>query len=287
MLVAVPCTAAAAELVSNSSQPTLSPDDYTVSGGDVTLTGQTETVFKSGTITIGAGKTLTLQGAVDDSTLNGTVGYYGNGSINGAAGNLNIVSPGAYAAGIGHGDYTIDVNDLTIDSGNFGIYTATSGHKNITANNVVIKAGGDAIHLQGKNDSNISISANNISVTGGVGVRNSATDTSSDIRLSAVDTLSITATGDHPEAAAVDQIGKNIITLSGRDINITAAGANGEAINTGDGILNLNDSGALLWQRQGAFDFAHQVELARLFSAELEYSEDNMDAILDALAEME
>ena len=100
MLVAVPCTAAAAELVSNSSQPTLSPDDYTVSGGDVTLTGQTETVFKSGTITIGAGKTLTLQGAVDDSTLNGTVGYYGNGSINGAAGNLNIVSPGAYAAGI-------------------------------------------------------------------------------------------------------------------------------------------------------------------------------------------
>jgi len=47
----------------------------------------------------------------------------------------------------------------------------------------------------------------------------------------------------------------------------------------------LRTLGALLWQRQGAFTFAHQVELARLFSAELEYSEDNLDAVLDALAE--
>lgn len=49
----------------------------------------------------------------------------------------------------------------------------------------------------------------------------------------------------------------------------------------------LHTLGALLWQRQGGFTFADQVELARRFSAELEYSEDNLDAILDALAEIE
>ena len=41
--------------------------------------------------------------------------------------------------------------------------------------------------------------------------------------------------------------------------------------------------GAALWMTQGKFSFAQQVELARLFSSELEYSEDNMDAILEEL----
>ena len=41
--------------------------------------------------------------------------------------------------------------------------------------------------------------------------------------------------------------------------------------------------GAVLWTSQGEFSVAQQVELARLFSSELEYSEDNMDAILEEL----
>ncbi len=41
--------------------------------------------------------------------------------------------------------------------------------------------------------------------------------------------------------------------------------------------------GAVLWQEKGVFSFADQVELARMFSAEIEYSEENMDALLDEL----
>ena len=41
--------------------------------------------------------------------------------------------------------------------------------------------------------------------------------------------------------------------------------------------------GAALWTMRGDFSFTQQVELARLFSSELEYSEDNMDAILEEL----
>lgn len=39
--------------------------------------------------------------------------------------------------------------------------------------------------------------------------------------------------------------------------------------------------GAVLWTTRGDFSFAQQVELARLFSSELEYSEENMDALLE------
>ena len=41
--------------------------------------------------------------------------------------------------------------------------------------------------------------------------------------------------------------------------------------------------GAILWTRNGCFTFDDQVELARHFSAELEYSEENLNAIFDAL----
>lgn len=41
--------------------------------------------------------------------------------------------------------------------------------------------------------------------------------------------------------------------------------------------------GAVQFSRNGDFTFADQVELARLFSAELEYSEENLDLILDEL----
>ena len=43
--------------------------------------------------------------------------------------------------------------------------------------------------------------------------------------------------------------------------------------------------GAVQFSTDGDFTFAHQVELARLFSAELEYSEENLDRILDELFE--
>ena len=42
--------------------------------------------------------------------------------------------------------------------------------------------------------------------------------------------------------------------------------------------------GALHWAQTGSFSFEAQVELARLFSSELEYSEDNLDALLDELS---
>jgi lysine-N-methylase len=41
--------------------------------------------------------------------------------------------------------------------------------------------------------------------------------------------------------------------------------------------------GAMLRQKNGAFSFDDQVELARLFSSEIEYSDENLDILLDAL----
>lgn len=45
----------------------------------------------------------------------------------------------------------------------------------------------------------------------------------------------------------------------------------------------LHALGAILWTKNGNFSFADQVELARQFSAELEYSEENTDSLFDAL----
>ncbi len=45
----------------------------------------------------------------------------------------------------------------------------------------------------------------------------------------------------------------------------------------------LHALGAVLWTKNGTFTFEDQVELARLFSSELEYSEENMDLLLDEL----
>ncbi len=41
--------------------------------------------------------------------------------------------------------------------------------------------------------------------------------------------------------------------------------------------------GAAIWTEKGEFSFEDNVETARLFSSEIEYSEDNMDAVLDEL----
>lgn len=41
--------------------------------------------------------------------------------------------------------------------------------------------------------------------------------------------------------------------------------------------------GAILWTQNGDFTFDDQVELARHFSAEIEYSDDNLNALFDAL----
>lgn len=49
------------------------------------------------------------------------------------------------------------------------------------------------------------------------------------------------------------------------------------------GYILLRGLGAVLWTETKDFSFAQQVELARLFSAELEYSEENMDALLEEL----
>lgn len=46
----------------------------------------------------------------------------------------------------------------------------------------------------------------------------------------------------------------------------------------------LRRLGALWWAQTGRFDLADQVELARLFSAEIEYSDENLDRLLDTLA---
>ena len=45
----------------------------------------------------------------------------------------------------------------------------------------------------------------------------------------------------------------------------------------------LHDLGAMLYAEQGDFTFANQTELARLFSAEIEYAQENTDAVLDML----
>ena len=45
----------------------------------------------------------------------------------------------------------------------------------------------------------------------------------------------------------------------------------------------LHALGALQWTRTGAFDFAAQAQLARLFSSEIEYSDENLDILLDML----
>ena len=49
------------------------------------------------------------------------------------------------------------------------------------------------------------------------------------------------------------------------------------------GYFLLYALGAVQFSRSGDFTFADQVELARLFSAELEYSDENLDLILDEL----
>ena len=46
----------------------------------------------------------------------------------------------------------------------------------------------------------------------------------------------------------------------------------------------LHVLGAIIWTETGEFTFARQVELARLFSSEIEYSDENLDIILDKLA---
>ncbi len=46
----------------------------------------------------------------------------------------------------------------------------------------------------------------------------------------------------------------------------------------------LRMMGAIIWTETGEFTFAQQVELARLFSSEIEYSDENLDIILDKLA---
>ena len=51
------------------------------------------------------------------------------------------------------------------------------------------------------------------------------------------------------------------------------------------GVMLIGSLGAMLWQQRGEFSFADQVELARLVSAEIEYSEENMDEVLYYLEE--
>lgn len=49
------------------------------------------------------------------------------------------------------------------------------------------------------------------------------------------------------------------------------------------GYTLLRAIGAAVWSHTGRFSAEDQVELARLFSSEIEYSQDNMDILLDAL----
>jgi len=48
--------------------------------------------------------------------------------------------------------------------------------------------------------------------------------------------------------------------------------------------LLLHRIGAVFWTQTGQFSFEQQVELARMFSSEIEYSQDNMDLVLEELA---
>lgn len=50
------------------------------------------------------------------------------------------------------------------------------------------------------------------------------------------------------------------------------------------GYTLLHAMGAVIWTRTGEFTFEQQVELARLFSSEIEYSDENLDILLDELA---
>lgn len=43
--------------------------------------------------------------------------------------------------------------------------------------------------------------------------------------------------------------------------------------------------GAAIWQEKGKFDSSDQTEIARLFSSEIEYSEDNLEAVFDLLTQ--
>lgn len=52
---------------------------------------------------------------------------------------------------------------------------------------------------------------------------------------------------------------------------------------TGLGYFLLHEIGAVQWTETGSFTFEDQVELARLFSAEIEYSDENMYLILEEL----
>ena len=49
------------------------------------------------------------------------------------------------------------------------------------------------------------------------------------------------------------------------------------------GFVLLRAMGAMIYKEQGAFSFEDQVELARLFSSEIEYSDENLDILLDCL----
>ena len=46
----------------------------------------------------------------------------------------------------------------------------------------------------------------------------------------------------------------------------------------------LHRIGAIMWTEEGTFTFEQQVELARMFSTEVEYSDDNMDVMWEELA---
>ena len=45
----------------------------------------------------------------------------------------------------------------------------------------------------------------------------------------------------------------------------------------------LHAAGAVIWTKNSSFDFSQQVELARLFSSEIEYSDENLYVLFDAL----
>lgn len=49
------------------------------------------------------------------------------------------------------------------------------------------------------------------------------------------------------------------------------------------GHVLIYSAGACMWTRDGKFDFEDQIELVRLFSSEIEYSEDNLENIFDEL----
>ncbi|MBQ9105896.1 MAG: hypothetical protein IJY48_07215, partial [Mailhella sp.] len=243
MFVAAPLAASAAELASSDSMPPIAGGTYEVTAGDVTITGSSPTVFQYGTITIGDGLTLTLNGNDPTRGLAGTVADSGTnvGVITGAGGNLviNAISD-LGAAGMAQGDYDIDVNSFTINSAEFGIYNDGPGNKDITANTFTINTpNADAIHLQGAQDSDVTVTANTVNITGGVGIRNASTNEGSALSISA-DTINITATSSPDHVAAVDSVGTGSITLSAREMNITSQGANNDAINVADGTLTLN-----------------------------------------------